>query len=255
MEQPNIKKNEDGTQEILLPIFETGEMMAIPVKTVFYDKKSDFQHIKVIDTEEFGRCLVINDALQTAESDHKLYDRAILSLLRTEDRRLIILGGGDGYVAEEALERNADLSIDLAELDPEIVYCAKEFLNQKVFDDPRLTLKIGDGLAYIKEVVADGRELYDGLVCDFTGEPITEEEKAEFVAFFTNVVEISHNVVREGGWVAFQAGDSDVDPETYVNSVVLLEEIMKGKFVDVSRKDVMIPSYGERDGFLFGWKK
>ena len=252
--EKNAEKKEQ-MKKITLPIFETGKNMEIYVKSVLYEKKSEYQDIKVIDTEEFGRCLIINESMQTAEKDHKLYDRAILSMMRPEDSRLIILGGGDGYVAQEALERNPDIVIELVELDPEIIHCAKEHLGQNVFENPHVKLKIGDGLAYIKEKVEQSEDEYDGLVCDFTGEPITEKEKKEFVDFFTKVIGLSYDVVRDGGWVAFQSGDSDVDLAKYVDTVGLMEKMMKEKFTDVSRKDVMIPSYGERDGFIFGWKK
>ncbi|MFA5986091.1 MAG: hypothetical protein WC819_01930 [Parcubacteria group bacterium] len=255
MEKMKTKGENENIQSITLPIFETGENMTIGVKEIFYDKKSEFQDIMVIDTKEFGRCLIINKCMQTAESDHHLYDKEILTLLRPEDRSLAILGGGDGYVAQEALTQNPQLQIDLAELDPEIIYCAKEFLEQKVFDDPRLHLHIGDGLVYMENAVKEGKELYDGLVCDFTGEPITEEEKAEFTEFYRKVIALTHKVVKTGGWVAFQAGDTDVDRDKYVDAALLLQGIFEEYFTDVTRSDIMIPSYGERDSFLFGIKK
>ena len=255
MGQMDMDETKEKITSIVLPIFETGEDMEIKVKEVFYDKKSEFQDIKVIDTDEFGRCLIINESLQTAESDHHLYDKEILTLLRPEDRSLAILGGGDGYVAQEALMQNPNLHIDMAELDPEIIYCAKEFLGQKVFEDKRLHLHVGDGLAYVENSVKEGKDLYDGLICDFTGEPITESEKEEFTEFYRNVISLTHKVVKDGGWVAFQAGDSDVDLKKYVDTAALLQSIFEEYFTDVTRSDVMIPSFGERDSFLFGWKK
>ena len=255
MGQMDMDETKEKITSIVLPIFETGEDMEIKVKEVFYDKKSEFQDIKVIDTEEFGRCLIINESLQTAESDHYLYDKEILTLLRPEDRHMAILGGGDGYVAQEALAQNPELQIDLAELDPEIIHCAKEFLGQKIFEDKRLHVYVGDGLAYVENAVKEGKNLYDCLVCDFTGEPITETEKEEFEEFYRNVIGLTQKVVKDGGWVAFQAGDTDVDLNKYVDTVALMQKIFEEFFSDVTRSDILIPSYGERDSFLFGWKK
>jgi len=251
--QPTNK--EQPPQTISLPIYATGEEMVIPIKTVLYDHQSAYQHIKVVDSEPFGRCLIINDSMQVAESDYQLYNQAILKMLRPEDRKIVILGSGDGFVPQEALAINPELHIDLAELDSEIVHCAREFFGQKIFDDSRLHLHIGDGLAFLENELQEGRGGYDGLICDFTGEPVTEAGKAEFERFYGRVIFLAHAALRNGGWIVFQAGDTDMDRQRYIDTPTAMSNILEDFFADFARSDVLIPSYGERDTFLYGWKR
>jgi hypothetical protein len=50
-----------------------------------------------------------------------------------------------------------------------------------------------------------------------------------------------------------QAGASRVIPK-YNNAVKALEKLLRKKFHRVERTDIMIPSFGEKNAFLFGEK-
>lgn len=237
---------------IELPIFATGEMMTIEITETLFHGHSPYQEITVVDTPAFGRCLIIDDIMQCSEADHHLYDEAILRCLRPDDRRVLLLGSGDGYVAETAFHRNPGLTIDMVEIDPLVIDCAQRYLDQKVFADTRLYLQIGDGVEYLRQHVALAKPRYDGLVCDFTGKPITEDEQDEFVRLYRDIIEMAEQAVIPDGWVAFQAGDY-VCTKAYVDSLSLLQSLLNERFDRVTRTDVMVPSYGELDTFLFGW--
>src|SRR5690606_26654318 len=67
-------------------------------------------------------------------------------------RKALILGGGDGGAAEELLKHSSIEQVVLAELDPQVVEAAREHLaavHRGAFDDPRLQLRIGDGVAFM----------------------------------------------------------------------------------------------------------
>jgi spermidine synthase len=249
----NVRKINRGYQFLDLPIFSTGKMMQVKIKNILFEKESHFQKIVIADTEDFGKCLVLDDIMQCAEKDHDLYDKEMLSKLRKTDKNILILGGGDGYVAERALKLNPKLKVRMFELDAEVVFGSKEYLGQKVFDHKNLELYIGDALHYLKMSNGRDAEKFDGLVCDFTGEPITKEEKKKFESFYKQVIRLSKKVIKKGGWIAVQAGDSDVE-EKYIDGAGILEDLLKKEFINVTRSDISIPSYGENDAFLFGEK-
>jgi len=92
------KDQRQSVARLELPVYSTGECQKFYVEDVLLETESDFQKILVARITAFGRCLLLNDVMQCAEVDHHIYDKALLSPLRSKDRRILILGGGDGYV-------------------------------------------------------------------------------------------------------------------------------------------------------------
>ena len=79
----------------------------------------------------------------------------------------LIVGGGDGGSAEEILKHPSIKSVTLAEIDLAVVDISRKYLQQVhrgALDDPRLTLLIEDGFAFVR----NSTELYDLIVLDLT---------------------------------------------------------------------------------------
>ncbi len=117
-----------------VPIFSTGEIGKLKIINVLAKVVSPFQEITVIDSAEYGKCLIIDNVLQCSEADHQIYDREMLKLLSTDDKNIAILGGGDGYIAQMAIQTNPRLSVTVVELDPEVVNCSRIYLGQTIFN-------------------------------------------------------------------------------------------------------------------------
>lgn len=242
-------KDKEDFMNITQPIYATGEKMEIVVKEKIAEMQSEFQKIVFVDTEKFGRCLLIDGVVQTAETDHEIYDAEMLSKMKPTDREIMILGGGDGYIAQMAVEKNEYVHVTVADLDDTVVEGCKKYLDQKIFENERVTLHIGDALAYMRE----STKKYDGIVCDLTDVPVGAKEVVEFEKFFEEVISLAHKYLCDGGWISFQAGASEVSEE-FINSIMIVDAILKKYFSIVERSDVMIPSYGESCAFLFAQK-
>ena len=235
------------------PIYSTGKDYQVKVTDQIYQKSSYFQNISIFESPNYGKCLLIDGIMQAAESDHKIYDEAILRELKKEDRNILILGGGDGYVAEGALKINQDLKINVIDLDMEVVKSCEEFLNQKVFRDSRIKLYIEDALAYLNEAVKQN-EKFDGVVVDLTDEPEKGSTLVDFKMFYEEILTLAKNILKDNGWVSMQAGAAQTTPD-YFNAVSVLEKVLLEKgFQDILRNDVLIPSFGEKNAFLYAKK-
>uniref|UniRef100_A0A2P2HXJ7 Spermidine synthase-like n=1 Tax=Hirondellea gigas TaxID=1518452 RepID=A0A2P2HXJ7_9CRUS len=66
-------------------------------------------------------------------------------------QNVLVIGGGDGGVVREVAKHPAVKSIVMCEIDEEVVNACKEHIPSLAcgFDDPRLTLHIGDGLEFL----------------------------------------------------------------------------------------------------------
>ncbi|MDR2016247.1 MAG: polyamine aminopropyltransferase, partial [Burkholderiales bacterium] len=93
----------------------------------------------------------------------------------------LIVGGGDGGSAEELFKHPSIEHITLVEIDQAVVDISRRHLrnvHRGSLDDPRMTLKIEDGFAYVKT----STESFDLIVLDLTdpGGPSTLLYTPEF---------------------------------------------------------------------------
>ncbi len=248
-----IKRGYNVMEYLESPIYKTGKTSRVRVVKKLAETHSAFQEIVVADLKKLGKSLIIDGLVQTSEFDHERYDRAILAPLKSTDKRIIILGGGDGYVAEMALKMNPKLKITIIDLDSEVVYLSKKYLHQKVFSHPNVVLNIGDALNYLK-VYADKRgEKVDGIISDLTDNPVGGAgTKRKISEFYETVFQLSKEVLKPGGWISAQAGAASVVPK-YIDAAKITENKFKKVFGNFTRKDVMIPSFGEKNSFI--WAK
>jgi len=131
---------------------------------------SAYQAIEVHDSVPFGRLFRLDGHFMTSERDEFFYHENLVhlpALTHPRPERALIIGGGDGGSAEELLKHPSIRSVTLAEIDAAVVDIARRYLGAVhggALDDPRLTLAIGDGFAYVR-AAADG---FDLIVLDLT---------------------------------------------------------------------------------------
>ena len=139
------------------------------VKNVLEDFTSKVgQHIEILDLEQFGKSLFIDNELQVAANDEHLYSSTFvnssLNISKDKDKAAII-GGGDGGVARECISKNFNF-IDWFELDPEVVQVCNKHLSKvgnKSTNKNSVKCIWGDAFESIKSV-EDNR--YDKIFVD-----------------------------------------------------------------------------------------
>ena len=76
------------------------------VSDILYRGHSQFQDIIVADSKEFGRMLVLDGVFQTSIKDEFMYHESIVHIpmfLHPNPKKVLIIGGGDGGAAREAV--------------------------------------------------------------------------------------------------------------------------------------------------------
>lgn len=140
----------------------------LKVKRSVFHGKSDFQSVDVVDTEEFGRALALEDAWMTSERDEAHYHEMIAHPALTTARRIkrvLVIGGGDGGSIREVLRHPEVEHVTMVELDKLVVDVCREHLTSfgVPWTDPRLTLRYEDGIAYLRDFSG---EPYDVILID-----------------------------------------------------------------------------------------
>ncbi|MDR0251452.1 MAG: polyamine aminopropyltransferase [Burkholderiales bacterium] len=145
---------------------------------------SGLQEVEVHDSESFGTLFRLDGHFMTSEKDEFFYHENLVhmaAITHDQPRRALIVGGGDGGSAEELFKHPSIEHITLVEIDQTVVDISRRYLknvHRGSLDDPRLTLKIEDGFAYVKT----STESFDLIVLDLTdpGGPSTLLYTPEF---------------------------------------------------------------------------
>ena len=131
------------------------------VKNVLEDFTSKVgQHIEILDLEQFGKSLFIDNEIQVATKDEHLYSGTFVNAglkLNKNKETAAIIGGGDGGVARECISKEFGY-IDWFELDPEVVeVCEKHLgsIGNKATKKNSVKCIWGDAFESIKKIEDD----------------------------------------------------------------------------------------------------
>ncbi|NLN19117.1 MAG: polyamine aminopropyltransferase [Firmicutes bacterium] len=146
--------------------------LTLRVRRTLVSERTPFQHLAVLDTEQFGRVLVLDGMVQAAEGDEFIYHEMISHVaLHTHPapRTVAVIGGGDGGAVREVLKHSSVEKVVLVEIDAQVIEAARKYLPQisHALNDPRVEIRVEDGLRHVK----DNKETYDVIIVDST-EPV-----------------------------------------------------------------------------------
>ena len=132
--------------------------------------QSPFQAVEVHDTTPYGKLFRLDGHFMTSEKDEFFYHENLVhtaAIAHPKPETALIVGGGDGGSAEELLKYPTMKSVTMVEIDLAVIDISKKYLetvHRGKFSDPRLSVKVEDGLAYVR----GGGETYDLIVLDLT---------------------------------------------------------------------------------------
>jgi len=192
------------------------------------------QHIEILDLEEFGKSLFIDNELQVAANDEHLYSSTFvnssLKLSKGKDK-VAIIGGGDGGVARECISQNFNF-IDWFELDPEVVEVCNKHLSRvgnKATEKNSVKCIWGDAFESIKSI-EDNR--YDKIFVDLNDDQYCIDLAAK------NMNSLKR-ILKPKGIITAQVGSQDKKPKQ-VHSWL---KVFHKSFGNTTLDRVYIPSF------------
>ena len=206
------------------------------VERVLFEGRSENQHVAVVENETFGRTLYLDGVLQTSERDEFIYHEMLTHLPilgHGEVRDLLIIGGGDGGMLEEALKHRGIERATMVEIDPSVVEMCREHLpsiSKEAFDDPRTDLVFADGVDFVKST----EKRFDVAIIDST-DPIGPGE----VLFTEDFYRAAKAVLKEGGILVTQNGVPFVQGDELRGSM----RSLKSLFADATCYTATVPGY------------
>lgn len=142
------------------------------ISCTLHTEKTNFQQLDIIETNQFGRMLVLDGMVMTTNKDEFVYHEMISHVaLNTHPnpKKVLVVGGGDGGAIREIIKhKEVELAV-LAEIDERVIETSKQYLPEIAsgLDDPRVEVKAVDGIGYIH----NHKNEFDVIMVDST-EPV-----------------------------------------------------------------------------------
>jgi len=140
------------------------------IKKTLHKAKTKYQRIELVDTDEFGRVLLLDDITQVAEKNEFMYHEPMVHpalACHPNPQSVLVVGGGDGGILREVLKYPTVERVELAELDGGVINFSKKYLTDVhggCFDDGRVHINITDGRKFTEDHPGE----FDVIIMDMT---------------------------------------------------------------------------------------
>jgi len=215
-----------------------GYAQSMELTGVVAEEESRYQKIKIFDTVANGRVMVLDDIVQITTRDESAYAEMLTHLPLLEHgkaERVMIVGGGDLSIADEALKHKGLKEVVLVDIDDRVIeLCRKHFgaINAKAFKDRRLKIEVADAFEYLGRPAAKRR--FDLIVAD-RPDPVGPGKALFGDHFYSRV----RGALRPGGFATFQTGVPFYQPWEITDA---LREL-KGYFPRSGLYLTVVPTY------------
>ncbi len=208
---------------------------------IILTKKSRYQEIVLTrDAADFR--LYLNGSIQFSTSDEYRYHEMLifpaLKLNKSNSKRVLVLGGGDGLAVRSILTNSTVKSVVLVELDQAMIDLAKnnstlKMINKDALRDKKVEVVVGDAYNYLLE----NRKKFDVIIADFPDPHDETIAKLYTQTFFRLVKRSLHD---EGVFVS-----QSTSPLFATDAFWCINRTMDSVFEFVVPYHVFIPSFGD----------
>lgn len=135
------------------------EMRFFKMRSAIHACESELHRIEIVDLEQKGRALFLNDCARVFAADEYIYHEALVHpimqfcIALQRPIRVLIIGDGDGGAVRELLRFPQVQHITWVEIDSLVVESCFDHLGllpRAALNDPRLSLICGDGCEYMR---------------------------------------------------------------------------------------------------------
>jgi spermidine synthase len=222
------------------------EMILFAVDRTVAKARTAMQDVEIVETASYGRMLVLDGLVQSAEDDEHAYHEALVHpgmIAHADPREVLIIGGGEGATLREVLRYGSVERATMVDIDGELIALCKEHLDdwhRGSFDDPRAEVIIGDGRAFLEAT----DRTFDVVIVDITD---FLDHGPALRLYTRQFYDLVASRLRPGGVLIVQALETaTTDPEEHAMLVRTVGEA----FPIVRSYTTFVPSFMFLWGFL-----
>ncbi len=233
-------------------------------KSVVYQKQTHYQ--KIVLTEladpvfpnEKTHHLYLDGFLQFSGEDEQIYHACLVNIPMSavsysqhNTKKVLILGGGDGLAVRNVLQNHLVESVDLVELDPEMIRMAKEnpFLlkyNLKALWNAKVNIIEKDAFSWVGETTSK----YDLIIIDFPAPKNLTLARLFSLEFYKKVKALLEN----DGFISIQAGPSYSFSDDAGNTLSEVTTSIEKTLLAIGLHATVYVAAKDSEAFVLSWK-
>ena len=218
----------------------------LKVRQIYYSGQTAYQKVEVLDSELFGRSLILDGKTQSTERDEHIYHETLVHpamLCNPEPKQAFIGGGGEGGTLREVLGHKSVKRVTMVDLDSEVVALCREYLpnhHKGSFDDPRTSLIHQDARSYLQNT----SDYYDVIILDLV-DPL--EGGTAAMLYTQEFYAIAKARLNPGGVLVTQSGPAGL--LNYTECFTTIFNTLGSLFAHTTAIQVHIPAFQTLWGF------
>ena len=182
--------------------------LGLRITQVLRHEETPYQRLLVVQTEEYGRVMVLDGAIQITERDEFVYHEMMAHVplcAHPAPQRVLVVGGGDGGIVREIAKHNEVENIVLVDIDAEVTRASRDFFPSvsSALGDPRVSILHEDALDYVK----NNHACFDVIIVDST-DPVDFAAGLFCASFYRDV----YQALKEEGILMAQTESPFADP-------------------------------------------
>lgn len=209
--------------------------LTFKINRILESTESEFQRIEIVETEEFGKALVLYGSLMVAEGDTGAYNEMIAHVplfVHPRPREVLVIGGGDGGCVTNVMLHPDVERCTICEIDKQVIEVSRRHFPRlsRGLSDPRCRMIFKDGKKFIEET----EETFDVIILDLS-DPIGPAADLFQKTFHQRV----HDRLRDDGILLAQSES----PLFNARTVTAMYRNLKGIFPIVCMYTCHMPIY------------
>jgi len=181
---------------------EGGSAFSVKVREKLHDERTDYQHIEIYATEQFGNLMVIDGFVMLTARDNFIYHEMLthpVLYTHPSPETVVIIGGGDCGTLREVLKHGRVTHALQVEIDERVTRLSEEFFPELCVsnEDSRAGFLFKDGIRWMRETDPGS---VDVIIIDST-DPIGPAEGLFTRAFYSDC----HRALGEEGILVQQS--------------------------------------------------
>lgn len=148
----------------------SGTAFSLKINEKLHEEQSDFQHLEIYDTQNFGKLMVIDGCTMVSTRDNFFYHEMMSHpalFLHPNPKRIWIIGGGDCGTLREVLKHKEVEHVVQIDIDERVTRLAEIYFPElcESNNDVRAELKFIDGIKWLKDAAPNS---VDVIIVDST---------------------------------------------------------------------------------------
>ncbi len=209
------------------------------ITKIYASEQTAYQKVEVIQSSHYGKCLILDGHMQSAQGDEFIYHENLVHPAMTthpNPKKVVIIGGGEGATLYEVLRHKTVEKCWMIDIDQRVVELCDEYMpewHRGAFKDKRTVLLYEDGRKFLE----NSNEKFDVIIIDIP-EPV--EEGPAYMLYTEEFYKMVATKLTDGGMVSLQSGCS---AEKELRCLAAVHNTLKKVFPLVYSWPANVPSF------------